>query len=132
MKLLCLTACDFIVHKGHKIVVKFVLPTCGINFKIQRLTCFPINYCITIHHNIFLKSLLSKFPHHIIHQRLIKHFFIDVLLLLKFIQARLTDGAIRAKNNLVVLFDCVFDGFFKLFLCFHAVSTGYIQPFCKF
>ena len=31
------------------------------------------------------------------------------------------------KKNLIVLFDSVFDGFFKLFFCFHAVSTGYIQ-----
>ena len=35
--------------------------------------------------------------------------------------------AISTKNNLLVLCDIVFDGFFKLFFCFHAVSTGYIQ-----
>ena len=39
---------------------------------------------------------------------------------------------IWAKNNLFVLCDGVFDGFFKLFLCFHTVSTGCIQLFCKF
>ena len=62
-----------------------------------------------------------------IHQPLIIHFLINDLLLSKFIQARHTDGGIRAKNNLFVHCDGVFDGFFKLFLCFHTVSTRYIQ-----
>ena len=68
----------------------------------------------------------SEFPYCIIHQLLVVHFFIDDLLLLKFIQARHTGGAICTKNNLFVLCDGVFDGFFKLFLCFHAVSAEYI------
>ena len=39
----------------------------------------------------------------------------------------------KAKIKAAIsLCDSVFDSFFKLFLCFHAVSTGYIQLFCKF
>ena len=54
------------------------------------------------------------------------------LLISKFIQARNTDGTLWAKNNIFVLCDGAFDSFFKLFLCFHAILTGYIQLFCKF
>ena len=54
------------------------------------------------------------------------------LLLSKFIKIRHTDGAIWTKDNLLVPFDGVFDGFIKLFFCFHTVSTWYIQHFGKF
>ena len=85
----------------------------------------------TIHHDIFLKSLPCEFPHCIIHQPLIIYFLIDDLLLSKFIQARHTGGGIWTKNNLFEPCDIVFDGFFKLFLCFHTFLKGYIQLFLQ-
>ena len=124
---------------------------------IQHLTCRFIDHRVTIYHNIFLsiivspsitiffyrsvspsitiffcKSLPCEFSHCIFHQLLIMYFLINDLLLSKFIQARCTRGGIWTKNNLLVLCDGVFDGFFKLFLCFHSVLTRYIQLFCKF
>ena len=132
MKLLRLAACDFMVYKSYKISLKFVVPMCGINFKTQHLTSLLINHCVTIHPDIFLKSLPCENPHRIIHQLLSIYFLINDLILSNFIQTHHKDKGIWAKNNLLVLCDGVFDGFFKLFLCFHAVLTGYIQFFCKF
>ena len=92
-------------------------------------TCSFINHRITIHHNIFLKSLLCRFSHCIFHQSLIIYFLINDLLLLKFIQTRHIVGNIRTKNNLLALCDGIFEDFFNLFVCFHAGLTGYIQLF---
>ena len=122
-------AYDFIVHKDHKISVKFFFPVRGINFRTQRLACPLINHRVTIHHNIFLKSLPCEFPNRIIHKSLIIHMLINDLLLSKFTQAYHTGGDIQTKNNLLIPFDGVFDRFFKLFLCFHTISTVYIQLF---
>ena len=112
--------------------LKFVFPIRGIKFRTQHLTCFLINHHVTIHHNIFLKPLPNEFPRRIIHQLLIMYFLINDLLLSKFIQACCTRGGIWTKDNLLVLCDGVFDGFFKLFPCFHSVLKRYIQLFCKF
>ena len=67
--------------KTIKINLKFVFPVCGISFKIQHLTCPLMNHRITIHHDIFLKSLPLSFPHLIFHQPLIIYFLINDLLL---------------------------------------------------
>ena len=132
MKLHRPTACDFKVYKDYKIGLKFAFPVCRINLRIQHLTCPFINHHVTIHHNIFLKSLPCKFPLCIFHQPLIIYFLINDLLLLKLLETRQTDGGIQTKNNRLVHCDGVFDGFFKLFLCFHTISAWYIQLFCKF
>ena len=124
MKLLCLT-CDFMIYKDYKICLKFVFPICRINLRIQHITCSFINHRITIHHEIFLKSFLCEFYRCIFLQSLIIYFLINGLLLSKFIQTCNTDGGIRAKNNLLIPLDGVFDSFFKFFLCFHTVSTRY-------
>ena len=70
--------------KTIEIGLKFTLPICGINFRIQHLTCSFINHRVTIHHNIFLKSLACEFSHYIFHQPLIIHMLINNLLLSKF------------------------------------------------
>ena len=131
MKLLHLTTCDFMVCKDYKSTLKIFFPIHQVNLRIQQLTCSPIYHHVTIHHDIILKLVPSKFPSRVIPQLLIIHFFVDDLLPSKFIQTRLTDGVIWEKNNLFGLCDGAFDGFFKLFLCFHTVSMGYIQLFCK-
>ena len=122
------TAYDFMVYKDYKISLKFVLPVCRINFRIQHLACSLINHHITlfIYNNIFLKSFLCEFPNCIIHQLLIIHMLINDLLLSKFTQLCHTDGVIRTKNNFLIPFDGVFDSFFKLLPCFHTISTRYI------
>ena len=112
--------------------LKFVFPVRGIDIKIQHLTSYHINHCVTIHHNISLKSLPWEFAYRIFHQLLIIHFLINDLLLSKLLQTRHTGRGIWTKNNLFILCDSVFDGFFKLFLCFHTISKWYIQLFCKF
>ena len=108
-----------------KSTFKIFLPICEINFRVQHLSYSLIYHRVTIHHDIFLKPVLSEFPHRIIHQSLV-HFFIPNLLFSKFIKAGHADEGIWAKNNLLVLCDVVFDGFFTLFICFHSVSMGYI------
>ena len=95
-------------------------------------TCSFINHRIAIHQNIFLESLPCKFPHCIFHQPLIIYFLINDIMLLKFIQTCHTGRSIRSKNNLFVLCDGIFDGFFNLFFCFHADLTWYIELFRKF
>ena len=132
MNLLHPTACNFMVYKDYKIGLKFVFPICRINFRTQHLTFFLINHRVTIHHDNFLKSLPCEFPYRIIHQSLIVYMLINDLLLSKFIQARHTDGSIRTKNSLLIPLDGVLDSFFKFFLCFHTISTRYVQFFCKF
>ena len=124
------TACD--VHKDYRISLKFAFPVCRINFRTQHHTRSLINHRVTIHHNIFLKSLPCEFPYRIIQQPLIIHMLINGLLLLKFIQTRHAGGGIRTKNNLFIPFDGVFGSFFKLFPCLHTISMRYIQLFCKF
>ena len=59
------------------------------------------------------------------------YLLIDDLLLWKFIQARHASGGIWTKNNLLVPCDGVFDGFFKLFLCFHTVLMGVYSTFLQ-
>ena len=81
MKLLHLTACDFMVYKDYKIDLKFVFPICEINLLIQHLTCSFINHRVTIHHGILLKSLPCELLHRIFHQLLIIYFLINGLLL---------------------------------------------------
>ena len=71
--------------KTIKIGLKFIFPVCGINFRIQHLTCPLIDHRITIHHDNFLKSLPCKFSHRVFHQLLIRHMLINRLLLSKFI-----------------------------------------------
>ena len=109
MRPFCLTACDFMVYKGHKISLKLVSPIRRVNFRVRHLTCPPIYHRVTIHHDIYLKPVPSQFPHRIIHQFLSVHFFIDNLLLWRFFQAHHADEGIWAKNNLFVLCDGVFD-----------------------
>ena len=132
MELLHPKACDFMVCKDYKNCFKI----CVSNMPNQPQDSTPhrffIDHSVTIHHNISLKSLPCEFPHRIFHQLLIIHFLINDLLLSKFIQTSHTGGGISTKNNLFVPFDGVFDGFFKLFFCFHTVLTWYIQLFCKF
>ena len=132
MKLLRLATCDVIVYKDYKIGLKFIFPVCGINLRIHYITCSLINHRVAIHHNIFLKSIPCEFSHYIFQQPLIIHFLVNNLLLSKFIQTRNTRGCFRTKNNLFVPCDGIFDCFLKLFPCFHAVSMGYVQLFCKF
>ena len=91
------TAYDFIVFIDYKISLKFVFPVCRINFRTERLACHLINHRITIHHNIFLKSLPCEFPYRIIHQPLIIEMLINDLLLPKFIWACHTVWGIRTK-----------------------------------
>ena len=81
MKLLHLTACDFMVYKDYKIDLKFVFPICEINLLIQHLTCSFINHRVTIHHGILLKSLPCELLHRIFRQLLIIYFLINGLLL---------------------------------------------------
>ena len=92
MKLLHLTACDFMVYKGYKIGLKLVPPIGQINFRVQNLTCSPVYRRVTIHHDILLKPFPSEFPYHIIHQLLVVNFLIDDLLFPMFIQARHASG----------------------------------------
>ena len=132
MKTCCPAAFDLMVYKDYKIDLKLVFPICRINLRIHHLTCSFINHRVTIHHNIFLKSLPRQLPHRIFHQLLIIHMLINGLLLSKFGQASHTGGGIRTKNNLLIPCDCVFDDFFNLFFCFHTVLTENIQLFCKF
>ena len=128
MNLLRHTVYDFMVYK---ISLKFSFPVCRINFT-QHLACPLINHrAIIIPHDIFLKSFQCEFSYRIIHQPLIIHILINDLLLSKFIQACHADRGIRTKNNLLVSFVGVFDSLFKLFLCFHTVSTSYIQFFLQ-
>ena len=117
------TTCNFMVHKDYKIDLKFVFPICRINLRTQHLACPLINHYITIHHNIFLKSLPWEFRYRIMHQPLIEHMLINDLLLSNFIQTRQAGGGIRTRNNHLISLDGVFDSFFKFFLCFHAIST---------
>ena len=116
------TAYDFIVYKDHKINLKFVFPIHGINFRIQQVACSLINHRITIHYDIFLKSLPCEFPYCIIYRPLIIHMLINDLLL-SFIQARHTGRDIRTKNNLLIPFDGVFDSFFR----FDEVYSTFVQ-----
>ena len=134
MKVPHLTTCDnFMVCKDYKMnPLKFIFLICRISLRIQHLACSLLNHHVTIHHDISLKSLPCEFSHCILHQPLIIDFLVNELLLLKFIQTHHTGRGIWIKNNLFVAYDGVFDGFFKLFLCFHTISTGYIQLFCKF
>ena len=60
------TVCNFMVYKDYKSDLKFIFPICGIDFRIQQLTCSFINHCITIHHNIFMKSIPCEFSYRII------------------------------------------------------------------
>ena len=52
---------------------------------------------VTIHHDIFLKSLPCEFPHRIFHQLQIIHMQINGLLLSKFIQTRHAAGVSELK-----------------------------------
>ena len=61
MKLLCPKACDFMVYKDYKNRLNFVFPVCGINFRIEHLTCSFMNHRVTIHHNIFRSPSHSSF-----------------------------------------------------------------------
>ena len=131
MKLPCLTACDFMVLKDYKIGLKFVFVTSIINVRIQHLTCSPIHHHITIHHDIFLKLVPSQvslsyhpstFDHTLFHQCSASF---------KVHPSTPYRRGSLGQNNLFVLCDGVFDSFFKLFLCFHAVLKGYIQRSCK-
>ena len=134
MKLFRLTVCDFMVYKykDYKINLKSALPKHGINFRSPTPHLFSDqSSCHQPSQYLFEVPPKRVSPPY--HPSTFDHtLFIDGLLLSKFIQARHTDGGIWAKNNLLVLFDGVFDGFFKLFFCFHAVSMGHIQLFCKF
>ena len=132
MNLLHPTACNFMVYKDYKInsqnlYFQYVESTSGSNTSPVLLSII-VSPSITIFFEVPPKRVLSLY-----HPLTFDHIlFINGLLLSKFIQARHTGGGIWTKNNLLVLCDGVFDGFFKLFFCFHAVSTGYIQLFCKF
>ena len=98
MKLVRPMTCDFMVYKDYKNQpLKLVFPTCGINFRIQHLTCPLLNHRTTIHHNISLKSLPREFPHRILHQILIIHFLVNDLLLSKFIQDAIQAGVSEPK-----------------------------------
>ena len=120
MKLLHLTASDLTVHDGlqrlQNRLLKFVFPTRKINFRTQHLTCSHIYHRVTIHYYIFLKPIPAKFLYCIIHHLLIVHFFMDDLLIPKFILARHTDRTTCTKNNLLVFCDGVFDAFQALLL----------------
>ena len=125
MKLLLSTAYDFIVCKDYKNRSKTYPFSMSNQLRIQHLTCSLVNH-------IFLKSLPCEFSHRIFHKLLIIHLLVNYLLLSKFILACHLDGGIWTKNNLLIHCDGVFDSLFKLCFCFHTVSTGYIQHFCKF
>ena len=74
--------------------LKLVFPVCGINFRIQHLTCVFIRHRVTIYHDISLKPLPCKLPHHILHHLLIIYFFINDLLFSNFLYACHTGGGI--------------------------------------
>ena len=112
--------------------LKFVFARRVINFKAQNFSCSPAYYRVTIHHYIFLKPVSVAFPYRIVHQFFIIHFFMNDLLLPRFIQARQRDRTIYTKNNLLASCHGVFGNFLKLFFCFHIASTGYIQFLCFF
>ena len=125
------TAYDFIVFIDYKISLKFVFPICRINFRIQHLTCPIINHRTTFHHNAFLKCVLCEFL--IVSAiSLWSYTCWSMICCLQSSSRHIhTGGCIWTKNNLLIPFDGVFDSFFKLFPCFHTISTGYIQLFCK-
>ena len=132
MKLLHPTACDFMVYKDYKNQpLKFIFPICGINFRIQHLTCLLLDHRVTINHNISLKSLPYKLSHCIFHQLLIIYFLINDLLLLKFIQTCHTGGGIWTKNNLFVPCDGLVDGFFKSSFVFVQFWCGIFNFFAS-
>ena len=95
MKLLHPTACDFIVYKDYKNCFKISLS--NMSNHPQDPTPHRFFYCVTIHHDIFLKSLPCEFPYHIFYQFLIINFLINDLLLSKFLQILHTDGSIWTK-----------------------------------
>ena len=78
-----------------------------------------------------LLSDTGDFPYRIIHQPLIVHFFIDDIESLKLPYARHANVDICTKNNRLVIFDNVFDSFFKLFFCFRWVSIGVYSTFLQ-
>ena len=103
MNLFRLTACNFMGHKDYKIGLKFVFSICGINFRIQIIAYSLVSHPVTIHQNIFLKTLRCEFPYRIFHQLLIIYFLMNELLLSKFIQACQAGGRIGTKKNLRLL-----------------------------
>ena len=113
------TTCDFKVYIGYKNQLKICLSSMWHQLQDPTPHLSSYDLCVTIHQNIFLKSLPCEFPHRIFHQSLIICFLINDLLLSKFIQTCHTGRCIWTKNNLFVSCDGLFDGFFKLFLCFH-------------
>ena len=80
---------------------------------------------------MFSKSLPCKFSHCVFYQLLIIYFLINGLLLSKFIQTLHTGGGIGTKNNLLILCDGFFYGFFKVFLCFHCSFDGAYSTFLQ-
>ena len=116
MKFLHLTECDFMVYKAIKSTLKIYFANMW--NQLQDPAPHLFSFLPLSHH-----PLTSTFDHTLFYQWLADF---DI------IQARHTNGSIWAKNNLFVPCDGVADGFVKLFLCFHTVSTEYIQLFCKF
>ena len=115
------------VCKDYKIELKlkFFFPNkCK---QLPEFTCFYVYNNVTICYYIFLEAI--QLPYCIIHKHLIIHFFINDLLLFKFLQAFGTYRAIQTKNNLFIFDNDDFDVFFKILLCFNTVLTMYIQLF---
>ena len=107
----------------------FVFPIHVINFRIQGLTCSPISHCVIIHHYIYLKPVPSNFPYRSIHKLLIIHFFINNLLLLKFIQACHTDRTVCTKNNLLYFVIESLMGFLSTSFVFTQFQRGMFNSF---
>ena len=126
MKLLRLTICDFMVYKDYKIGLKFIFPVCRINLRIQDITCPLINHFITIHHDIFFEVLSMR-----IFSLYLPSAF-ETCCFRSSSKHAIQAGVSEPKNNICVPCDGIFHFFFKLFPCFYAISTGYIQFFFKF
>ena len=127
MKQLRLTACEFMVYKDYEIDLKCFFPTSSINFKIQNFTCFYVYQHIIINYYIFWSSCQAIFLNVLSLSFLSYTFSFITCCLFKFIQAFYTNRAIYTRDNLFTLNNGVVNGFFKLLLCFHTVSAGYIQ-----
>ena len=114
-----------------KSTLKICLSIREVNFKIQHLTCSPMYHHVINHHDIFLKLVTSEFPHRICHKLLIIHFFIDDLLLSKFIQARHADRVIWATNNVFAFCDGVFNSFFNFYLLCRCIQSLTLSLHCN-
>ena len=132
MNLLHPTVCDFMVHKDYKNRPKIYLSSM-LN-QLQDSTPHLSSYQSLYHHpSLYFFEVPPMRVSSLYLPSAFDHILFGQWLAVSEVHPGMPYSRdIWTKNNLLIHCDSVFDGLFKLFFCFHAVSTWYIQLFCKF